>query len=119
LYRLPILFFSALDFALVIRIANFSNPSKVLRFLLTPLHTSFDPSLAYLALGALPIMAAANALLGYQHRGYITGTTTVPTSKDVTPRLVGGAALFGVGWGLGGICRAYCSIGLEWPYKVC
>lgn len=34
----------------------------------------------------------------------LTGDFSLPTAKDVTPRLVIGAAIFGVGWGMAGIC---------------
>lgn len=105
-YRLPVLFLAAMEFAVVMRLSRFSDPQQVLRFLLTPFHHSFDPALAYLALGALPLLSIAYALLGKDHKGYVTCTSSIPTGNVVDMRLLGGAALFGIGWGIVGICRA-------------
>jgi hypothetical protein len=66
---------------------------RVLGFLLTPAHPAFDPSLAYLAIGAVPL----TSLL------YHIGTVRVQLKKGmVDGRLLVGTALFGVGWGIEG-----------------
>jgi uncharacterized membrane protein YedE/YeeE len=79
-----------------LRLSNLTNARRVLGFLLTPAHSAFDPSLAYLAVGAVPL----TSLL------YHIGTVHVQLKKGkVDGRLLVGAALFGVGWGIEGICR--------------
>ncbi|KAI0273353.1 hypothetical protein BC834DRAFT_853436 [Gloeopeniophorella convolvens] len=81
-------------FALALRLSNLGDPRRVLAFLLTPAHAAFDGSLVWLALGALPLAAAL----------YRAGGVRVPPRGRVDARLLVGAALFGVGWGIEGIC---------------
>jgi len=93
--RRAVAFCSAFGFAFALRLSNLSDSRRVLAFLLTPAHTAFDSSLVYLAVGAIPI----TSLL------YRIGTVRVPKKGKVDGRLLAGAALFGVGWGIEGICR--------------
>lgn len=93
--RRAVAFCSAFGFAFALRLSNLSDPRRVLGFLLTPAHTAFDSSLAYLAVGAIPF-----ATLFYR-----IGAVRVPKKGKVDVRLLTGAALFGVGWGIEGICR--------------
>ncbi|TFY65803.1 hypothetical protein EVG20_g5286 [Dentipellis fragilis] len=87
---------TAVSFALSLRLSNLTEPTRVLSFLMLPPNPAFDPSLAFLAVGAIP-------LLSLLYRKY--GKPYTPTmKKDVDGRLVVGAALFGVGWGIQGIC---------------
>ncbi|KAN0139535.1 hypothetical protein V8E53_002651 [Lactarius tabidus] len=87
---------SAVGFAFALRLSNLTDARRVLGFLLTPAHAAFDPSLAYLAIGAIPL----TSLL------YRMGTVRVqPKKGKVDGRLLVGAALFGVGRGIEGICR--------------
>ena len=73
------------------------DPRRVLGFLLLPFNIAFDPSLAFLAVGALPLLASL----------YYAGKRKIDSSLVIDARLVVGAALFGVGWGMQGICRTY------------
>lgn len=93
--RQAVAFCSAFAFALSLRLSNLSDPRRVLAFLLTPAHTAFDPSLMYLAVGAIPLASVL----------YRVGRVRVERKKTVDVRLLAGAALFGVGWGIEGICR--------------
>jgi uncharacterized protein len=93
--RQVIAFSSAFAFALALRLSNLSDQRRVLAFLLTPAHNAFDSSLVYLAIGAVPL----SSLL------YRVGKFRVPNEGAIDPRLLAGAALFGVGWGIEGICR--------------
>jgi hypothetical protein len=88
-------FCSAIAFALSLRLSNLSDPRRVLAFLLMPAHAAFDPSLAYLAVGAIPLASAL----------YRFGGVRVQRKGGVDARLLTGAALFGIGWGIAGICR--------------
>lgn len=92
-------------FALALRLSNLTDPTRVLSFLLLPFHRAFDPSLAFLAVGALPL----NILLyHYAHgneRPCLGGKWGIPnTPGKIDVKLVVGAAIFGVGWGLTGVC---------------
>jgi uncharacterized protein len=88
-------FCSAFAFALSLRLSNLTDPRRVLAFLLTPAHTAFDPSLIYLAIGAIPLASVL----------YRIGSVRVERKGKIDPPLLAGAALFGVGWGIAGICR--------------
>lgn len=73
-------------------------------FLLLPFHRAFDPSLAFVAAGALPIGLFLYHFARGDERARLGGTTTVKTDK-IDARLLVGSAIFGLGWGMAGICR--------------
>jgi uncharacterized membrane protein YedE/YeeE len=85
--------------------SNLSEPSRVLSFLLLPFHPAFDPSLAFLAAGALPL----SFILQHRFRGpeqpRLGGSWAIPKGGNIDSKLLVGAAIFGVGWGMAGICR--------------
>jgi hypothetical protein len=93
--RQAVAFCSAFAFALALRLSNLSDSRRVLAFLLTPAHTAFDPSLLYLGVGAIPLASVL----------YRVGSVRVQKKGKVDVRLLVGAAVFGVGWGIEGICR--------------
>jgi uncharacterized protein len=104
--RIPASLTTAFQFAVALRLSNLVSPSKVTSFLLTPFDPAFDPSLAFLAVGALPL-----SILLYRYvrpkeeRPRLAGEWNVPKSGVVDWRLVFGALVFGIGWGVSGICR--------------
>ncbi|KAF7440691.1 hypothetical protein PC9H_001038 [Pleurotus ostreatus] len=101
--RRLITFFTGLDFAVALHVSNLTDATRVLRFLVLPFHRAFDPSLAFLALGALP----PAIYMYHTHRGSARlGKLPGTIATKIDSRLIGGAALFGVGWGLCGICPA-------------
>jgi len=77
---------------------------KVRSFLLLPFHRAFDPSLAFVAIGALPIGIFLYHFARGDGHARLGGTTTVKTG-GIDARLLVGSAIFGVGWGMSGICR--------------
>ena len=93
---------AGLLFGLGLVVSRMIDPAKVLGFL--DLAGDWDPSLAFVMIGAIPVAAigfrAARArpapLFDTQFHG--------PTRAQLDGRLVAGAALFGVGWGLVGYC---------------
>ncbi len=83
-------------------LSGMTQPAKVTGFL--DLAGAWDPSLAFVMGGAIPVYALA-VLLGRRLRApLVDGTFREPPLRTIDPKLVGGAALFGVGWGLGGYC---------------
>jgi uncharacterized membrane protein YedE/YeeE len=54
--------------------------------------------------GAVMVYAILYRLIRRRTTPLFSAVFSIPTRSDIDPRLVGGAALFGVGWGLGGFC---------------
>jgi hypothetical protein len=79
-----------------------TKPSKVVGFL--DLFGAWDPSLAFVMIGAIAVHLAAFLLVKRRAAPFFDGRFHLPTRKEVDARLVLGAAIFGVGWGLGGFC---------------
>ncbi len=93
-------------------ISQMINPAKVLGFL--DLFGSWDPSLALVMGGALAVTTSAFAAIRRRPAPLLAETFRLPEAKDIDARLMGGAALFGGGWGLAGWCPgpALSSLGL-------
>ncbi|CAM2146015.1 putative transporter PD_1893 [Pararobbsia alpina] len=83
-------------------VSGMSNPAKVLGFL--DLAGRWDPSLCFVMVGAIAVGAFAFALARRRRRSYLGLAMQVPTAARVTPRLVLGSVVFGVGWGIAGLC---------------
>ena len=83
-------------------ISGMTNPGKVLAFL--DVAGAWDPTLLCVMGGALAVSAAGYAVARHRVRPWLAETFAIPTRQDLDPRLLGGAVLFGVGWGLVGIC---------------
>ena len=77
-------------------------PPKVIRFL--DFSNGWDPSLALVMVGAIGVHATAYRVVMKRPHPLFAMKFSVPTHHELDARLVGGAALFGLGWGLGGIC---------------
>ncbi len=94
---------SGLIFGFGLILGGMADPAKVLNFL--DLFGTWDPSLAFVMGGAIAVAAPGFALLTRMRSTPFFDTEfRMPTRSDLDPRLLSGAALFGVGWGLGGFC---------------
>ena len=89
-------------FAVGLAVSGMTMPSKVVGFL--DLAGAWDASLMFVMMGAIAVHFVAHRLVRARPSPLFDAKFHLPTRKDVDPRLVGGAALFGVGWGLGGFC---------------
>lgn len=79
------------------------EPQKVIGFL--DVAGSWDPSLAFVMGGALMVFMPAYFLLVKPKSKAFNGQELcVPTSKTIDNKLISGAALFGLGWGIAGVC---------------
>jgi uncharacterized membrane protein YedE/YeeE len=96
------IFAAGLIFGLGLVVSGMSDPAKVLNFL--DLIGTWDPSLAFVMGGAVLVTFVGYRLALARRAPLLGSRFELPTRKDVDPRLVGGAALFGLGWGLGGYC---------------
>lgn len=95
-------FASGALFALGLGVSGMTKPSKVIGFL--DLFGAWDASLAFVMVGAIGVHFVAQRLLTKRASPLFDTRFHLPTRKDIDRRLVLGAAIFGVGWGLGGFC---------------
>ncbi|MGR3570473.1 DUF6691 family protein [Brevirhabdus sp.] len=93
---------SGLIFGLGLIISGMADPAKVLNFL--DIFGTWDPSLAFVMGGAILVTMPGYWLATRQSAPLLGGTFQLPTKTDLDARLLSGAAIFGVGWGLGGFC---------------
>lgn len=95
-------FLSGLLFAIGLGLSGMTNPANVIGFLDIAGHWDFR--LAFVMGGAIAVHAALRPLIHKQPRPlFAEKFPSFPISR-VDPKLLAGAALFGVGWGLGGYC---------------
>lgn len=100
--RIAVNILAGLMFGLGLVISGMANPAKVQNFL--DLAGTFDPSLICVMLGAVLVTFLGYRLAFRRPRPVLVEQFSLPTTKDVDGRMVRGAALFGVGWGLSGFC---------------
>ena len=91
-------FASGLLFAVGLGIAGMTQPAKVLGFL--DVFGAWDPSLAFVMVGAIAVYMPVFWWVRREHGPRLH----LPTRRPIDLRIVLGAALFGVGWGLAGYC---------------
>ncbi|MEN0062505.1 MAG: DUF6691 family protein [Myxococcota bacterium] len=99
---LLISFLSGFLFALGLGISGMTQADKVIAFL--DLAGGWDPSLAFVMIGAIGTHAAFRWLIMKRDAPVWGPRFRLPSRQDVDGTLLGGAALFGVGWALGGYC---------------
>jgi uncharacterized membrane protein YedE/YeeE len=78
------------------------NPARVLDFL--DFAGSWDPTLIFVMAGGLAVTTIGYKLIFRRSSPVVDDKFHLPTQRQIDLPLVGGAALFGVGWGLAGIC---------------
>ncbi len=89
-------------FGIGLTIAQMVNPAKVLSFL--DLAGNWDPSLAFVMGGAVGVAAIGYRLVPHLPRPLLADVFQIPTRTDIDARLLIGASLFGIGWGIAGLC---------------
>lgn len=95
-------FLVGLLFGLGLLVSGMTDPGKVQGFL--DLGGSWDPSLALVMGGAILVGLGAFAMARKRTTAFLGGAMRLPQSNDIDRRLVAGALIFGVGWGLAGFC---------------
>ena len=93
---------AGLVFGLGLAIAEMTNPLKVLAFL--DLAGNWDPSLAFVMGGAVTVTALAFRFILRRPVPFYGERFHLPTLTQIDRKLLVGAALFGIGWGLAGYC---------------
>lgn len=99
-------FAAGLLFGLGLLLSGMANPAKVIGFL--DVAGAWDPSLA-LALALVMVGAIATALVPFtwakrRERSLLDAPMQLPSKRDLDGRLIGGSLVFGIGWGVAGIC---------------
>lgn len=100
-------------------ISGMADPARVLGFL--RLAPGWDPSLALVMAGALAVTVPGFAFMRRRGRPLFAEALAAPASGQLDLRLLAGAAVFGLGWGLQGYCPgpAVVAFGmLQWPALV-
>ena len=95
-------FIAGLLFGIGLIVAGIANPAKVLGFL--DLAAAWDPSLVFVMGGAVSVGLAAFAFARRRSLSLLGLPMQLPSARHIDRRLVLGNLIFGVGWGLAGIC---------------
>jgi uncharacterized membrane protein YedE/YeeE len=93
---------AGLVFGIGLVVSGMTQPSKVLGFL--DVFGQWDPTLAFVMGGALVVTLPGYALLKRRNTSILGAKLDWPGNTAIDRSLVGGAALFGIGWGLVGLC---------------
>lgn len=83
-------------------LSGMTRPARVVGFL--DVLGDWDPSLAFVMVGAVAIYGLTYRKLRTRSHPWFDVRFHLPTRRDLDPQLIAGAAIFGVGWGLAGIC---------------
>lgn len=100
--HLILVFMSGLIFALGLGISGMTDANKVIAFL--NVAGQWDPSLAFVMVGAIGVHLVLYKLILKRESPIYEKSFKIPSVKGVDGKLLGGTAIFGVGWGLGGFC---------------
>ena len=93
---------SGILFGIGLVVSDMVNPARVQNFL--DVAGNWDPSLALVFVGALAVALPGFQLTLRRKAPLLAKEFNVPDNRAITPKLLAGSALFGVGWGLAGFC---------------
>lgn len=91
-----------LVFGLGLIVSGMSNPARVLNFL--DWSQRWDPTLALVMGGAITVAMPGFYWVRRRQRPLLTDEFEIPENRVIDARLIIGAGLFGVGWGIAGFC---------------
>lgn len=86
-------------FAIGLVVSDMTSPGRIVAFL-----DLRDPTLMFVMAGAIGVYAPISYIVRRRSRPFLSPTFHWPSQTKVDARLVGGAAIFGAGWGLSGYC---------------
>lgn len=93
---------SGILFGMGLTVSGMTNPQRVRGFL--DVFGDWDPTLAFVMGGAVLVMAVAWRLQARMAKPVFGERFSLPDRSDLDPRLLTGAVVFGVGWGVAGLC---------------
>ena len=93
---------TGLVFGLGLAVSGMTHASKVLGFL--DVTGNWDPSLLLVLAGAVAVTVVAFRFILHRRAPVLEDKFKLPTARRVDARLVVGAAIFGIGWGISGYC---------------
>jgi uncharacterized membrane protein YedE/YeeE len=100
--RLVIAYLIGLIFGVGIAISGMANPAKVLNFF--DVAGTWDPSLMFVMAAALVVTFIGYRIVLREPRPLIDAKFHLPDNNALDTRLIGGSAVFGIGWGIAGFC---------------
>jgi len=121
--QLAIALVSGAVFGFGLSLSGMLNPQRVQGFL--DIFGAWDPSLAFVLGGAVAVAALGVQIMRISSHPVFEPSYHVPTKTRIDAPLILGSAIFGIGWGLGGLCPgpavALLSMGLAKPtiFVVC
>lgn len=95
-------FLAGFVFALGLGLARMTHPERIIGFL--DFTGAWNPSLGFVMAGAVVVHALLYRAVIRRSAPLFAPSFSIPTRRDLDPKLIAGAALFGIGWGLGGFC---------------
>jgi len=95
-------FAAGLLFGMGLLLSGMADPAKVIGFL--DLAGPWDPSLALVMGGAIAVAVLPFTWARRQSRSLLGTPMQLPQKRELDRRLIGGSLLFGIGWGIAGIC---------------
>ena len=95
-------FLAGLLFGIGLLLGGMGNPEKVLAFL--DLAGAWDPSLALVMAAAIAVAFLPFKWARTQRTSLLGAPMQLPEKRELDRRLIGGSLLFGIGWGIAGIC---------------
>jgi len=95
-------FVAGLIFGAGLTVSQMVNPDKVISFL--DVAGNWDPSLGFVMASALIVTFVGYKFVLKKPSPFFESKFKLPTRKDIDPPLILGAALFGIGWGMAGLC---------------
>ena len=93
---------SGIIFGVGLTVSQMIDPAKVLGFL--NIFGAWDPSLAFVMIGALIISAPFFHLFKNNNKPVFADSFSYSNNKELNKKLIIGSSLFGAGWGLAGLC---------------
>jgi len=102
---------SGILFGIGLALAHMVDPNKVLNFL--DVTGDWDPSLLFVMIGALSVTMIAFRFILKRPAPLWSASFHLPPKTSIDPKLIVGAALFGIGWGIGGYCPGPAVTGLS------